>query len=55
MRYILTPEDRALGHRNRANCLSESREAYRMRRQAELALLNRMMAEAAMPEWYPHQ
>lgn len=29
--------------------------AERLRRQAELALLDRLRAEAAMPEWYPER
>lgn len=34
---------------------SEIRQAKQMRREAELALLDRLLAEAAMAEWYPHQ
>jgi hypothetical protein len=33
----------------------ESNEARRFRRQAELALLDKLLAEASMPDWYPHQ
>lgn len=33
----------------------DARAARNMRRQAELALLDRLLAEAAMREWYPHQ
>jgi hypothetical protein len=47
-RHIITPEERSLGHRNRS-------DAWKMRRAAEKALLDRMLAEQAMPEWYPHQ
>jgi hypothetical protein len=54
-RYTFSPEDREKGHRSRADRFSESSEAQKMRRQAERALLNRVLAEAAMPEWYPHQ
>lgn len=34
---------------------SDRTAAARMRREGELALLNRLLAELAMPEWYPHQ
>ena len=34
---------------------SEIAAAVRMRREAELALLDRLRAEAAMPEWYPER
>lgn len=50
-RHILTPEERAKG----LSIRTESYEARKLRREAELALLNRLYAEAAMREWYPHQ
>lgn len=50
-KYVLTPEDRARGVAVR----SEGREARKMRRSAELMLLNKLYAELAMPEWYPER
>lgn len=50
-RYVLTDEDRAKGIAKR----HDRSEAGRMRREAEMVLLNKLYAEMAMPEWYPHQ
>jgi hypothetical protein len=50
-RYVMTEEDRRKGIEMRR----EKGAARRMRREAEMALLNRLYAELAMPEWYPHQ
>lgn len=50
-RYTLTDADRAKGR----IAQSEWGEAWKMRRQSELALLERLRAEAAMPEWYPER
>jgi hypothetical protein len=49
-RYRVSAEDRA-----KSNLSPESRDARAKRREAELALLDRLHAELAMPEWYPHQ
>jgi hypothetical protein len=50
-RYVLTDEDREKAVRIRR----EGHEARKMRRQGELALLNRLLAELAMPEMYPEE
>lgn len=47
-RHVITLEEQARGCRNRSH-------AWRQRRAAEAALLDRLLAEAAMPERYPHQ
>jgi hypothetical protein len=50
-RYVLTDADREKGIHVRR----EGHEARRMRRQAELLLLNKLYAELAMPEMYPEE
>jgi hypothetical protein len=47
-RHVLTDEDRAYGVLVRQG-VSES---AKLRRLAEKALLNRLLAERAMPDWY---
>jgi hypothetical protein len=55
MRHVLTRADieKAVQARRTAN--HESREAKRLRRQAELQLLDKLHAELAMSEWYPER
>jgi hypothetical protein len=55
MRHVMTKEEMARGKVAAAAARTFRAEAKVMRRDAELALLNRVLAEAAMPEWYPHQ
>jgi hypothetical protein len=50
-KYLLTKEDRAKGNLVR----SEGNHARKLRRLAEMWLLDRLLAEAAMPEWYPER
>lgn len=49
MRHVLTEADIAKAVAVRR----EGHHARKLRRQAELWLLERLLAEAAMPEWYP--
>jgi hypothetical protein len=51
----MTKEERARGPIAAAIARQDAAEAKRMRREAEMTLLNKVLAEAAMPEWYPHQ
>jgi hypothetical protein len=39
----------------RLACEVSAKESEAMRRKAEMALLDRLRAEAAMPEWYPER
>jgi len=50
-RYVLTDADREKG----VHVRREGYEARKMRRQGEQALLNRLLAELAMPEMYPEE
>ena len=54
-RYVFTQDDRAKGNAIRRAYNEEGREARRMRRMGELALLDKLLAEASMPEWYPER
>lgn len=53
-RYILTDADRKKALEVRGHNI-EGRDARTARRKAELALLDRLRAELAMPEWYPER
>ena len=54
-RHVFTEEDRAKGNAVRRAYNEEGREAKRLRRMGELALLDKLLAEASMPEWYPER
>lgn len=49
--HVLTDEDR----KKAIEVRSSGAYARHLRREAELWLLNRLLAEAAMPEWYPRE
>jgi hypothetical protein len=55
MRHVMTAEEMARGKVAAAAARSLASEGRKMRRNAELALLNRVLAEASMPEWYPER
>lgn len=54
-RHVLTAEDQRKAVLAAADARDLRREFQKMRREAELALLDKLYAELAMPEWYPHQ
>ena len=51
----MTPEERAKGPPAAALARRARAEARQMRRAAELALLDKLLAEAAMPERHRHE
>jgi hypothetical protein len=55
MSRVLTKDDRAKAVKALRQYHLDAREARIMRREAELTLLEKLLAEAAMPEWYPQQ
>ena len=54
-RHVLTRADFAKAIEASRQRHHDIREAKRMRREGELALLDKLLAEAAMPEWYPER
>lgn len=53
-RHVLTQEDGNKARRESARVRREKRDGVSLRRQAELYLLNKLLAELVMPEMYPH-